>query len=85
MTMSAQTVESILSRAMSDASFAEALLANPEQALTGFDLTADELANIKGMSRADVDQFASASPEERKSMGARWGGFNHNETALVVK
>jgi acetyl-CoA acetyltransferase len=82
MTMSAQTVESILSRAMSDASFAEALLANPEQALAGFDLTAEELANVKGMSRADFNEFAAASPEVRKSMGNNW---NHNETMLTIR
>lgn len=87
--MSQQTVESILTRAMSDAAFAESLFANPEKALTGFDLTAEEVANLKGMSRAE---FFNATPEERKSMlkacqvrDPETGTCvdpNHNETML---
>ena len=76
--MSQQTVESILTRAMSDAAFADSLFANPEKALTGFDLTAEEVAKFNSMSRADFEQFKNASPEERKSFG--YG--NHNETML---
>jgi hypothetical protein len=79
--MSEKTVETILTRAMSDASFAETLFANPEKALAGYDLTSDEIANVKGMSRADFDKYSSVSPEERKSLGH---GINHNETALFV-
>ena len=45
--MSQQTVESVLTRAMSDTAFADALFANPEKALTGFNLTAEEIANLK--------------------------------------
>ena len=77
--MSQQTVESILTRAMSDTAFADSLFANPEQALTGFDLTAEEVTNLKAMSRADFEQYAKATPEERKSFGT---GTNHNETML---
>ena len=84
--MSAQSVESVLSKAMGDAVFAESLFANPEQALSGFDLTAEELANLKSMSRADFEQFAKAMPEERKSMGeSQWIPRNHNESALTVR
>jgi hypothetical protein len=80
--VSAQTIETILSRAMSDATFAETLFANPEKALAGYDLTADEIANVKGMARTDFDKFSSASPEERKSMGFQ---LNHNETVLTIR
>jgi len=79
--MSAQSVETILSRAMSDAKFADSLFANPEQTLAGYDLTVDESTALKDMSRADVEAFAKASPEERKSFG--WQ--NHNETVLYVR
>jgi acetyl-CoA acetyltransferase len=67
--MSAKSVESILSRAMSDANFAELLLSNPDQALAGYDLIAEETAKFRGMSRADFAKWAAASPEERKSFG----------------
>ena len=80
--MSAQTVESVLSKAMSDAKFADALFADPEKALAGYDLTAVEIANLKAMSRADFEkQYASGTADERKSFGIH---LNHNETALNV-
>ena len=73
--MSVESVESILSRAMSDATFAELLFSNPEQALAGFDLTAEETATFKNMSRADFDKWSHLSAEERKSFGGGlWNG-----------
>jgi len=79
--MSPATIESVLARAMSDAAFVEELFAQPDKALAGYDLSAEELAQLKNMSRADFDTFTSASPEERKSFG--WS--NHNQTALRLK
>jgi hypothetical protein len=64
--MSTEAVESVLSRAMSDAAFADTLFANAEKALSGFDLTGEEVEKFKGLSRADFDTLM-ASPEERKS------------------
>ena len=78
--MSAKGIEEVLSRAMSDAVFADALFADAEKALASFDLTAEEVASFKGMSREDLNAFSNASPEERKSFG--WS--NHNETALKI-
>ena len=80
--MSANSVESILSRAMSDAGFADQLFANPDQALTGFDLTAEEVGNLKALSRAEFDRVAASSPEERKSFGLT---TNYNQTALNIR
>lgn len=76
--MSQQTIESVLTRAMSDAAFAELLFANPDSALAGFDLTAEEVASFKGLAREDLSKMAQASLEDRKSFG--WQ--NHNETML---
>lgn len=78
--MSSHSVETVLSRAMSDNTFAELLLANPDQALAEYDLTPEELDVLKQISRADVDAFAKASPEERKSFG--WQ--NHNEAGSYL-
>ena len=78
--MSATGIESILSRAMSDSAFADQLFNDPEQALAGLDLTTEEAASLRSISRAEFDQFAAATPEERKSFG--WA--NHNESVLVV-
>ena len=62
------TIETILSRMMREPVFAEALLANPEQALAEYNLPADEIAQFKGLSRADFEALASQTPEERKSL-----------------
>jgi len=58
------TLETILSRAMSDAAFAEQLFAHPEKALAGYDLSAEEIEQVKNISRTD---FVALAPEERKS------------------
>jgi len=66
--MSVKGIQEVLSRAMGDAAFADALIADPDQALTGFDLTADEIAKFKGMSLGDLNAMSGLAPEERKSM-----------------
>jgi hypothetical protein len=65
--MSAKSVETILSRAMSDGTFADQLFTNPDQALAGFELTTEEATTFKGMARADFDTLLQASPEDRRS------------------
>ena len=77
--MSDQSVESILTKAMSDPAFADLLFSNLEKAVTGYDLTAEEIGNLKNMSRAEFDKAANGSTEERKSFGLR---YNHNELIL---
>ncbi len=62
------TLETILTRAMSDPAFADLLLADPEKALAGYDLTAEEVASLKSMTRADFGALSADAPEERKSM-----------------
>jgi hypothetical protein len=60
--MSANTVETILSRPISDAAFAEQLFTDPDQALAGYDLTAEENASLKHLSRADFDKARQSPP-----------------------
>ena len=86
--MSSKGIEDVLNRAMSDAAFGDLLFADLEQALAGFELTAEEASKFKGLSRAEFEALMS-SPEERKSFGALFdqrGGWdgNHNETALSL-
>ena len=59
------TIETILSRAMSDDTFAEQLFTDAETALAKYNLSADEVSKFKRLSRA---QFDAMIPEERKSM-----------------
>lgn len=65
--MSAQALQSVFSRAMGDPAFADLLFSDPGQALSGYDLTAEEVSRLKSMSRAQFDQLAKAVPKDRKS------------------
>ena len=87
------SVETILSRMISDSVFAEAVFADAEKALAEYKLSAEEVTKFKGLSRA---HFTTMTPDERKSFGIivpdRGGGNapdgaqggNHNETALTL-
>lgn len=74
-------IESVVSRAMSDAAFAELLFSEQDKALAGYDLTAEEAAAFSDLAQADLAKMAPASLEERKSFG--WS--NDNEMALKVR
>ena len=63
-------IQTIVERMMNEPAFADAVFADTGKALAEYDLSADELAKLKGITRADFEAFASASPEERKSMGS---------------
>jgi len=56
--MSTKGIETILTKAIEDPKFADALFADPEKALAGFDLTAEEIAKFKDFSRAQFDEIA---------------------------
>ena len=88
------SVETILSRMISDSAFADAVFTDAEKALAEYKLSAEEIAKFKGLSRA---HFESMLPEDRKSFlivgypGAIGdpqdnppGSKNHNETALSL-
>ena len=60
--MSAQAIESILTRAMNDMTFADMFFANPDLTLAGYDLTAEEIVKLKSMSRSELE---NATPETR--------------------
>ena len=59
-------VEAVFSRAMKDSAFRDLLLTFPEQALTGFNLTTDEITRLKGLCFAQFESLAIATPEERR-------------------
>ena len=75
------TTETILTRMMNDSVFANAVFADAERALAGYDydLSTEEIAKFKGLTRTQFDALV-AIPEERKSFGIlvdeRKGGKN---------
>ena len=62
------TIETILTRIMSEPTFADVVFADAEKALAEYGLPADELERFKQISRADFEALAGASPEARQSM-----------------
>ena len=66
------TTEAILSRMMHEPEFAEAVFTDAENALAEYELSGDDLAKFKGLTRS---QFEGLTPEDRKSMIAFVGGW----------
>ena len=66
------TIETILTRAMSDTEFADQLFTDTEKALAEYNLSAEEIAKFKEFTRAQFDEM---TPDERKSMISFVGGW----------
>lgn len=66
--MSAKVIETVLTRAMCDARFAALLVEQPQLALAGYDLTAEEVAKFERLSNADLEAFGSAPTEAHVSL-----------------
>jgi len=75
--MSKEAVQAVISKAVSDEKFREELFANPDKALQGHDLTADEIAALKRID-AETMQSLAGDLDERISkafvMGWTLGG-----------
>ena len=69
--MSKDTVEAIIGKAIVDAAFRQALLADPEKALAGYDLTTEEKAALRMLDSETLDS-AGNSLDARIS---KWRGF----------
>ena len=66
--MSKQALEKLFGKAVTDSSFRAELLSNPEKALSGYDLTDDEIKAIKAMDKDSMTKFAGGL-DERISKG----------------
>ncbi len=58
--MSKEAFESVIGKALVEAEFRDALLADPDQALAGFDLTEAEKARLKNMDSETMEALARA-------------------------
>jgi hypothetical protein len=57
--MSKEAIEAVIGKAILDAEFRKLLLADPDQALTGFDLTDTEKASLKSMDSETMEALAN--------------------------
>ena len=69
--MSAEVVQGIIRRAVSDAEFRSALASNSSAALADFDLTAEERAQLSKLDSSIFDGNPS-DLEDRLSRGGLW-------------
>lgn len=85
--MSADRIETVLGRAISEPEFADLLLSDPDNALAGYDLTAEELESLRSMTRVDFETLAQASPEERKSFSviSNLTKFKHDAVKNTIR
>jgi len=77
MTMS--TIETILSRAMSEPEFAELLFTDFDRAMAEYDLSTEEYARLKAISRTEFEALAL---EDRKSMMKHVANVKYNDFTI---
>ena len=61
--MSKEAVEQVIGKAVSDTKFREALFANPDKALHGYDLTEEEIAGLKKIDAESMESMAGGLDE----------------------
>jgi hypothetical protein len=61
--MSREAVEAIIGKAVVDSRFREALFADPEEALAGYELTEEEVVALKAIGAEEIESFAGALDE----------------------
>ena len=61
--MSKEAVQAIIGKAVMDAEFREALFANPEEVLAGYELTDAEIAELKAIDFETMESFAGTLDE----------------------
>ncbi|MBN1146601.1 MAG: Franean1_4349 family RiPP [Anaerolineales bacterium] len=66
--MSKEAVETVIGKALLDEGFREALLADPGQALAGFDLTKVEIDGLKRLDGETLDALARSLDEQKRKL-----------------
>ena len=66
--MSKEAVELVIGKALLDATFRAALLADPVQTLAGFDLTKAEKVGLKRLDSETLDTLAHSLEEQKRKL-----------------
>lgn len=61
--MSKEAVQAVIGKAVTDGKFREELFANPDQALSGYELTEAEIAALKNVDAETLESFAGTLDE----------------------
>ncbi len=61
--MSKESVQAVIGKAVTDSKFRDALFANPEEVLGGYELTEAEVAALKSIDAETMESFAGSLDE----------------------
>jgi hypothetical protein len=68
--MSKEAVESVIGRAVLDGQFREALFAEPDEALEGYELAEEEVSALRAIDAETMESLAGTLDERISKMGA---------------
>jgi len=73
--MSKETLQAVIGKAVLDSEFREALFADPDQALEGYELTEEEVAALKTIDAETMESFAGSLDERISKSIIAGAGF----------
>jgi hypothetical protein len=73
--MSKQALEAVIGKAVMDSEFREALFADPDKALEGYELAEEEVAALKAIDAETVESFAGTLDERISKSLIAGAGF----------
>lgn len=72
--MSKEALQAVIGKAVLDSEFREALFADPDQALEGYELTEEEVAALKTIDTETVESFAGSLDERISKVFLQFDG-----------
>ena len=73
--MSKEALEAVIGKAVLDSEFREALFADPDKALEGFELVGEEVAALKSIDTETMESFAGSLDERISKSWIAGAGF----------
>jgi hypothetical protein len=73
--MSKEALQAVIGKAVLDSEFREALFADPDQALEGYELTEEEVAALKAIDAETMESFAGSLDERISKAWIAGAGF----------
>jgi hypothetical protein len=72
--MSKEALQAVIGKAVMDSEFREALFADPDQAVEGYELTEEEVAALKAIDAETVESFAGSLDERISKAHLQFSG-----------
>ena len=72
--MSKEALQAVIGKAVLDSEFREALFADPDQAVEGYELTEEEVAALKAIDAETMESFAGSLDERISKVFLQFSG-----------